>query len=167
MGETGPRELGLLAKVVIAVAIALFVAGLLWRDISVENIERMWRNLIGRPSEAMAFRFILQPSMAALAAIKDGLADARTGRPPFLLTILSRPDERMGGLREALNATARIVLLGMAMDVIYQFVVLKEFYPLEAVIIAILLAFAPYVLLRGLISRAAGKWGRGGRSRKA
>jgi len=53
--------------------------------------------------------------------------------------------------------TARIILLGIAMDAIYQFIVLKRFYPVEALIVAIALAFVPYVLLRGPIDRAAGR----------
>jgi len=44
------------------------------------------------------------------------------------------------------------------MDVIYQLLVLKTFYPGEAVIIAILLAFVPYLLLRGPIARVARRW---------
>jgi hypothetical protein len=41
------------------------------------------------------------------------------------------------------------------MDAIYQATVLKTFYPGETVIIAILLAFVPYLLLRGPIARIA------------
>jgi hypothetical protein len=44
------------------------------------------------------------------------------------------------------------------MDAIYQYVVLKTFYPGEAVIIALLLAFVPYILLRGPIARIARPW---------
>ena len=36
----------------------------------------------------MKFRFILQPSMAAIAAIRDGLKDARTGRSPYFWAIV-------------------------------------------------------------------------------
>ena len=46
------------------------------------------------------------------------------------------------------------------MDVIYQLVVLKTFYPGEAVIVAIVLAFVPYLILRGPIARIA-RWRRG------
>jgi hypothetical protein len=38
---------------------------------------------------------------------------------------------------EGLNATARIILLGLAMDVIYQLLVLKTFYPNEAFIMSV------------------------------
>jgi hypothetical protein len=44
------------------------------------------------------------------------------------------------------------------MDVIYQLIVLKTFYPVEALIIAVVLAFVPYVLLRGISARIARRW---------
>ena len=65
------------------------------------------------------------------------------------------PQERVARLREGLNATARIILLGLVMDVIYQIIVFKTFYPVEALIIALLLAFVPYLLIRGPVTRIA------------
>jgi hypothetical protein len=150
-------QLGLLAKVVITLGILLMIAGLVWRGPTIENIERIWSSLLARPSGPMAFRFILQPSIAAIVALRDGLYDVRGGRSPFLWTILSNPQERGGRLREGLNATARIILLGLVMDTIYQIVVFKAFYPYEALIIALVLAFVPYLLIRGLASRIA-RW---------
>jgi hypothetical protein len=47
---------------------------------------------------------------------------------------MSNPRERAQRLNEGLNATARIILLGLIMDAIYQAIVLKRFYPAEAVI---------------------------------
>jgi len=153
MTYTNAQELGLLAKTVVAVAALLIVAGVLWRGVALENFQRMWSNLTERPSGPMAFRFILQPSMAAAAAIRDGVHDARTERSPYLWTILRQPEKRIARLREGLDATARIVLLGLAMDVIYQVTVFNMFYPVEALIIALLLAFVPYLLIRGLVAR--------------
>ena len=101
----------------------------------------------------MRFRFILQPLMAALVAFRDGFKDARTGRLPFLWTVATRPRERVGRLEEGLNATARIVLLGIGVDAVYQVIVLKRFYPNEAVVVALLLAFIPYLILRGPAAR--------------
>lgn len=153
MTYTNAQELGLLAKTVVAVAALLIVAGVLWRGVALENFQRMWSNLTERPSGPMAFRFILQPSMAAAAAIRDGVHDARTERSPYLWTILRQPEKRIARLREGLDATARIVLLGLTMDVIYQVTVFNMFYPVEALIIALLLAFVPYLLIRGLVAR--------------
>jgi hypothetical protein len=158
MSETDTRDLGFLAKLVIVLAIGCVVAGIVWHGVTLKTIERLWTNLVERPSEPMAFRFILQPCMAALAAIKDGLADARTGKSVYLMTVLSKPEERVSRLREGLDATARIILLGIVMDAIYQFIVLKRFYPIEALIIALLLAFVPYLILRGPVARIARRW---------
>jgi len=108
----------------------------------------------------MTFRFILQPIMATIAALFDGVKDARTGRSPYLWTIFSVPEKRGSRLREGLISTARIVLLGLFMDLIYQFIEFKSFHPAEAVIMALLLAFVPYLLLRGPCARIA-RWWRG------
>jgi hypothetical protein len=157
---SGPNsdELGLLSKLVIAAAILLFAAGLLWHGVTVENLQRLWGNLVDRPSRAMSFRFILQPTMSAIAAIGAGIRDARTGRSPYLWAMLRAPQGSARRLREGLNATARIILLGLVMDVIYQLLVLKMFYPVEALIISLLLAFVPYVLIRGPTERIARRW---------
>ena len=55
-------------------------------------------------------------------------------------------------------STARVILLGLCMDVIYQLIEFETFRPAEAVIIALLLAFVPYVLLRGPVARIARWW---------
>jgi hypothetical protein len=106
----------------------------------------------------MMFRFILQPLMAMLAALIDGITDARTGRSPYLWTILTEPRKSGGRLHEGLIATARILLLGIGMDLIYQYRVFDTFFPIEALIIALLLAFIPYLLLRGPVARIARWW---------
>jgi hypothetical protein len=147
-------ELGLLAKLVLVVLIVMIVAGFVWHGVTFGTVHRLWRNVLDRPTGRFWFRFILQPIMATISAIHDGREDARTGRSPYFMTMLRNPQKRLGRLREGLNATARIILLGLAMDSIYQVLVLKMFYPNEAVIVALLLAFAPYVIIRGLVARA-------------
>jgi hypothetical protein len=149
------QRLSLLAKLVAAALVLLIAVGIVWHGVTIATIERVWYQLLARPSEPMKFRFLLQPIMAAVFAVRDGVGDARTGRPPFLWAMLYRPGRRIVRLEEALNATARIILLGLVMDVIYQYIVLHRFYPAEAVIIAIVLAFIPYAILRGPIARIA------------
>ena len=63
-----------------------------------------------------------------------------------------------GRLREGLTSTARIVLLGLSMDVIYQHKVLHTFYPVEAVLMAILLAVVPYFVFRWIVEGASRWW---------
>jgi hypothetical protein len=156
-----PQELKLLARLVLWLIAVLVVAGAIVHGITSDEFERMWYNLIDRPSGPMAFRFYLQPSIASLFAIVHGVRDARGSRSPFLWTILWNSEERGGRLREGWNATARIILVGIAVDTAYQLMVLNWFHPSEAVVVALLLAFLPYIIVRGFATRVARKWAGG------
>jgi hypothetical protein len=158
MKRTPSRTQIVLARLVIAVCLACVVLGLLMYGLSVEVVTRIWQNMLDRPEGPFVFRFVLQPIMATIAAVRDGLDDARTGRTPFLWTVLANPGQRSGRLDEALIATSRIVLLGLAIDTVYQFIEFESFHPAESVIIALLLAFLPYLVLRGLVGRIARRW---------
>jgi hypothetical protein len=119
---------------------------------------RFWHDLLARPSGPFAFRFLLQPTMAAIAAIRAGIVDGRTGRSPYFLALWTEPKERRQRLHEGLSATARIFVLGLIMDTLYQFVVLKKFYPGEALVISLVLAVVPYFLIRGPAARLSRWW---------
>jgi hypothetical protein len=153
-----PRAARILAWLVIVLAAVFVVWGVGWYGVSSEVRDRVWHDLLERPGGPMTFRFFLQPAMAAAAAIIDGLRDARTGRAPHFWAVVSNPAERMGRLRETLFSTARIILLGIVMDAIYQYIVLKRFYPVEALFIALFLAVVPYILIRGPANRIARWW---------
>src|SRR5215469_6212362 len=94
------HELLVLAKLVLALAVLFLIAGVLRHGVTSENLRRIWRNVIDRPSGPLSLRFILQPSIAAIFAIGDGLRDTRRRRTPFFWTILWNPRERRGRLRE-------------------------------------------------------------------
>ena len=96
--------------------------------------------------------------MAIIAALRDGVSDARLGRTPYLGAIMCRGEDRSARLWEGIISTARIMILGVVMDIFYQWLVLDTFYPGQAAVIAILLAFVPYLLLRGPIERIAHHW---------
>jgi hypothetical protein len=157
MTDADNQQLGLLAKAVIVVAIVLFVTGVLWHGVTPKVLGQFWHDLVERPDGPMRFRFVLQPLMATIVAIRDGLKDARSGRSPYFATVLGNPQERIGRLWEGLNATARIIALGLVMDVIYQAIVFKTFYPDQALVVAVVLAFAPYLIIRGVTARLRGR----------
>ena len=121
-------------------------------------VMRQWNDLMARPTHALAFRFVLQPVMAMILAARDGLKDARIGRTPYFWAILTNREERGPRLREGLHATLRVIVLALAMDVIYQVLSFGEFYPVEAAIVVFVLAFAPYLLIRGPAARIARRW---------
>ncbi len=155
MNERPSKSEILVARIAVALLIGLAVAGVLWYGLSADELHRLWRNVAARPGGPMTFRFVLQPSMAALAAWRDGAADARLDRPPYLSAILLGSEGRGDRLWEGVVSTGRILILGVVMDVAYQLAFLDSFFPAESAIIAILLAFLPYVLLRGPIARLA------------
>ena len=120
-----------------------------------EILTRFWDQLIAQPSGPLAFRFILQPVMATILAVLDGLKDARTGRPPFSWAILSDPSHRAVYLREGLKRLSRVIVFAFVMDAIYQYMVLRRFYPIEALVTVFVLAVLPYLLIRGPLTRIA------------
>lgn len=106
----------------------------------------------------MTFRLILQPLMATLLAVRAGLKDAREGRPPYLWTVLTDRSRRVDLLRDGWHSIARIFVLAVIMDFIYEFVMGRWFYPLETLTVAVVLAVLPYVLVRGPVNRIARRW---------
>lgn len=155
---TGSKSAEILAWLAVALLIVLSVWGFLKHGLSLDTQKRLWRDVFERPGGPMTFRFILQPTMAFLAALHDGIKDARMGRPLYSWSLLTSREGRGERLHEGFLATARIILLALGMDAIYQIKVLDTFYPGEMVVVALLLAFLPYVLLRGPISRIARRW---------
>ncbi|HXV84671.1 MAG TPA: hypothetical protein VEG60_32900 [Candidatus Binatia bacterium] len=127
-----------------------------------EILSRFWDQLIARPTGPLAFRLVLQPIMVIILAIRDGLKDAREGRPLYTLTLLTDPAHRGGYLREGLKRVTRVIIFAVVMDAIYQFIVLRWFYPGEALVIAFFLAVLPYLLIRGPVARIARRWSQRG-----
>jgi hypothetical protein len=52
---------------------------------------RITENLSDRVSGPMHMRFLLQPIMATLLAIRSGLKDAKAGRPPYFWSLIFHP----------------------------------------------------------------------------
>jgi hypothetical protein len=101
----------------------------------------------------MTFRLILQPVMAAFFAVRAGWRDGRASRVPFIWGLIHDPAHRRDMIRSGWKDVWRVFLLGIGMDVVYQIIVLRWFYPGEALIVATLLAIVPYLLLRGVTMR--------------
>ncbi len=144
--------------IVIGLTAALLVAGAILHGISFEVHQRFWGDMFARFGGPMTFRFFLQPTMGFIAALHDGVKDAREGHKSFFWSAWRDRTQPSGRLREGLISTARIMLLGVCMDVIYQFKELDTFYPAEAAVIAILLAVVPYFIFRWIVEMAARRW---------
>ena len=120
-----------------------------------EWLIRIVDNLVDRVSGPMKFRLVLQPLMAVIFAVRSGLRDAKEGRPAYFWAIFTDPQNRRERLRDGWKSVARIFVLAIIIDAVYQIIELRWFYPLEAFIVAIVLAIIPYLLIRGPVNRAA------------
>ena len=147
-----------MTRLVVVLAVVLLVWGVVSYGWSYEIHQRFWSDIFSRTEGPMTFRFYLQPAMAAIAAFHDGINDTRLGHKVFFWTALRDPTLHAGRLRQGAISTARIVLLGLSMDVIYQLRVLHRFYPVEALIMAILLAVVSYFIFRWIVEMVARWW---------
>ena len=118
---------------------------------------RFVENMNDRVSGPMKFRLLLQPAMAAFFAIRSGLNDARTGKPPYFWSLVTDPAHRIDMLKDGWKSIGKVFLIALLLDVIYQVIVLKFVYPGEAIYVAFVLAILPYLILRGLVTRIARK----------
>ena len=125
---------------------------------SLDIHRRFWADIFDRAHGPMTFRFYLQPTMALLAALPDGIRDARLGHQSFFWSAWWNRTVTAGRLRDGLASIARVMLLGISMDVIYQFKALDRFYPVEALMMALLLAVIPYFIFRWTVERIALWW---------
>ena len=120
-----------------------------------DTLVRIWEHLVGRLTGPLTFRLLLQPTMSTLFAVRDGLRDARAGRSPFFSTIVGNPDDRRRLIREGLIAIGKLAVLAIVLDFVYQLIVFRRIYPVEAIDVALLLALIPYFVLRGPVNRIA------------
>ena len=118
-----------------------------------EILQKIYQDELGRVyGGVMLFRFFLQPTMACIAAVKDGLKDAREGKPMFFWALLSEPEHRKEFLQNGWKSLGRTIILGLVMDTIYQVRQLKALYPIEAILTVGILAIIPYLLVRGPVN---------------
>lgn len=144
-----------LPRLILCLALAMVVAAVLLHGVQPENVRRTWGNMLARPDQSLATRLLLQPGMSIIFAIRGGIRDARTGRLPYFWAMLSDPAQRVTHLRDGIASIGPIFLIAIALDVIYQIIELKNFHPNETLLVAIFLAFVPYLIVRGPAARLA------------
>ena len=124
-----------------------------------EILTRFVSDLIGRLTGPLTMRLFLQPSVAAFFAVRDGLKDAREGRPfHFWRMVTGPPDARIRRAEETWRAVSKVFIMAVGFDVVYQWLALPRIYPIESVATATILAIIPYVALRGVTNRITRWW---------
>jgi hypothetical protein len=82
------------------------------------------------------------------------VADARGGRPPYLLGLASDRLRRRELAQDGLSIVANLLLMGILLDAVFQWVILGQSYPGAALVVGPVLIMTPYSLARALSNRA-------------
>ena len=96
------------------------------------------------------FRFLLQPAVAVLLGIRSGIVDARAGNPPFILAFLFYGARRSLLLKHAFSQLSVLIAMSILLDLIAQFLILREVYPGPALVLGPVLIAFPYSIARSL-----------------
>ena len=88
---------------------------------------------------------------------RDGIKDARAGRPPFLRDLIFHKAERPGLMRSALASVRDLIAIAILLDVISQLIIFRMVHPGAALLIGPVLIALPYASSRALANRTA-KW---------
>jgi hypothetical protein len=129
-----------------------------------DMIVRGWANFLDRPQGTFGFRFILQPTIAAILALRAGYKDAAQNRPAYLWAAITQPAYRSQLLHHGWKDIRTPFLVSATLDAIYQLITHRFIYPLELLFTATLLALVPYLILRGPFNRVARRFFGVGRS---
>ena len=118
-----------------------------------------WDMLIGRSGGPFALRFIMQPVMATILGIRAGRKDARHNKPPYFWSIFKAGGmyDRRAILRDGWGDVWKAFAVAIGLDVIYEIIAFRWVYPIQALIIATVLALLPYLIFRGISNRVASK----------
>ncbi len=92
--------------------------------------------------------------MASFFVIVASLQGARLGKPPYLWAVLTGPGNRAALAKEGWTRIGKVFLVAILLGLDSRVIVLKV-YPCEALIVAALLAIAPNVIVRGVVTRVA------------
>ncbi len=122
-----------------------------------EALQEIWSRaidqLFSRPDGPFSFRFMVMPTIAVLIAIRSGIKNGRAGKGGFIWAMLfSDSTERNLLFASAVKDIGRMFIVAIVLDTVYQVIVFRAFYIVQALIIALVCAVVPYVLVRGPVT---------------
>jgi len=101
-------------------------------------------------------RFILQPTMAIILGVRDGVKDARAGSRPFLSALVFQA-RRRELVRGAVASLRDLVAVAILLDVVSQLLIFRMVHPAAALLLGPVLIAAPYAFSRAATNRIA-RW---------
>jgi hypothetical protein len=118
---------------------------------------QFFEDMAARLSGPGRLRFILQPTVALLIGMRDGIKDTREGRLPFLLALTSTTCRKSDLLRHAFTSIRDLVSIAIILDVISQFLIFRQIHPAAALLLGPVLIAVPYAVSRALTNRFSRK----------
>ena len=120
-----------------------------------EFFARVWEMLIGRVDGPFNFRLLVQPTVAAISqSVPDCETPARN-RPPFSCGPSSQTCHSPRSTRQGWTDVGKVFIVAVILDLTYDLIVYRWVYPGQALIVAAVLAFIPYLMIRGPVTRIA------------
>ena len=113
--------------------------------------------LVGRIHGPMNARIYIQTLVAIILAVRAGMRDARDENAPFFWSLAFGAGQRRELVKNAWKDIGKVFVAALLLDVVYQIYRFHMLYPLEAIIVAVLLAVIPYIVVRAAVTRVL-KW---------
>jgi hypothetical protein len=111
-------------------------------------------------------RFVVQPLIGIALGIRDGIEDAKQGRPPYFIQIVFESGHRGRTLKTSLRQISIPLAVGILLDIVFQWVIFHSIVLLGALIAGAILIAIPYAIARGLSNRIATWWHRHSAARR-
>ena len=120
-------------------------------DSSIGVLQRFIERLTG----PMHVRFVIQPAMAIILGIRDGIRDAREGRTPIIWDLCTRHEGRARKLKEVLTRLMVPLIVAIVLDAVVQYMLFQRVRVLGAVVVGTVIMGLPYSIARGIANRIA------------
>jgi hypothetical protein len=104
------------------------------------------------------WRFAIQPLFSIALGVRDGVTDAKLGKPPYLTCVLLESEGKGDALKSGLKSIAMPLTFGIVLDMILQWVMFQTLFLLPAVMAGTILVALPYAIARALSNRIARPW---------
>ena len=151
------RRLTLVLAVLTLLVLALSVPGSLRDAYERGGIYLFSRSFLEDIPKRLAgpgrFRFLLQPAIAAALGIAAGRSDAGAGRPPYLWALLFAGQARGDLFRSSVESIANLLLMGILLDAVCQWLILGVSHPGAALVVGPVLIAVPYAVARAVANR--------------
>ncbi|MCE5241472.1 hypothetical protein LLH23_23655 [bacterium] len=116
-----------------------------------------WTDMGLRLTGPAALRFVIQPILAVLFGVRDGVHDARSGEPPFIYDIVMVPADRKRQASRGWAGIGKAVIFATVLDAVIQYPILGQVYPGAAIVVGAGMMGLPYALVRGIANRIASR----------